>query len=776
MKKIFSCIFVLAIFFLLTACGKQKEPERVSNEIGGQLNVAYRPESTMHTLEADRISGACVIDHVLYVLSSRMDVQGDGGQYTTGNVAELSQISEDGAIRAMPLSYDFGHVEYFFSTPVSVQAGPDHTLWVLLDVRAGLTDDAGSWLEEADVHLLYQMDAKGSHLNTIELTEFEEELGIGLPNNFALDADGWFYFLYNGEIYVLSGELEYQFSLPTGFHSACTDLLVRFPDGQVGSLVRAAKGPGQDPVYEMRLIDKEARGWGAAYPLPKVSESAYPGSGGYLFFVNSSGHICGWNEERDILEQVVDSSGAYTDLSGHLLKCFSMDEDGTIQIVTCPGQDDTLERVTLTPLDPDGLPEKATLTLACLGASGPLQNYVNKFNQTRQDCQIQLVEYSDPHMPMEGYERMIVDIIAGNVPDILCLDRLPAEKFGAKGLFEDLWPYIESDPELGRDALMSRVLECAEQEGKLYYIFDGFSIVTAAAPAGVAGDRLGWTLEDMRAALEQMPEGCQAYSPAESKYRLLYELLNADMDRYVDWETGTCSFDGGEFQELLGYINSLDISPDQRGSGIEYMEEAVLDGRQMLYYDGSAGLITNFFDVQRCEAVLGGPVCFVGNPKGDGSCGSAFYVGFNSCPLAVTAACKDKEAAWSFLRELLLPQGVRALSDDVSMVSQFPINREDFEELWRRSAELEEEALPGRLFSDAEGNDLLSVRYEAPAQAEYGQIMALYDAIETMYRTDEDLWEIVSAEAGAYFAGELPLEETVSRIQARVQLYIDEQR
>ena len=35
-------------------------------------------------------------------------------------------------------------------------------------------------------------------------------------------------------------------------------------------------------------------------------------------------------------------------------------------------------------------------------------------------------------------------------------------QWGAKGLLEDLWPWIDKDPEISREDLMVRVLEAAE--------------------------------------------------------------------------------------------------------------------------------------------------------------------------------------------------------------------------------------------------------------------------------------------------------------------------
>ena len=75
-------------------------------------------------------------------------------------------------------------------------------------------------------------------------------------------------------------------------------------------------------------------------------------------------------------------------------------------------------------------------------------------------------------------------------------------RFGAMGMLEDLWPYIENDPDLGREAVMDRVLECAEQDGKLYTVFNSFGINTVVGSTAVVGDRTSWTLDDLRTALD----------------------------------------------------------------------------------------------------------------------------------------------------------------------------------------------------------------------------------------------------------------------------------
>ena len=52
--------------------------------------------------------------------------------------------------------------------------------------------------------------------------------------------------------------------------------------------------------------------------------------------------------------------------------------------------------------------------------------------------------------------------------------------------------------ELSREGLMDRPLEAASMGGRLYQVFSGFSMETAAGAVSAVGDRMGWTLEELR--------------------------------------------------------------------------------------------------------------------------------------------------------------------------------------------------------------------------------------------------------------------------------------
>ncbi len=757
--------FVLAFLLLLTACGGQNTTD-VPDENSTPEKAAYAPEYHSTGLDCERIDTGYAVDGGVYllVIHHRTDY---------GNSGSVVRMDPDGTITEILFSDDCLDGAYGVVRPSALCAGEDDTFWLLLDCvpRPKEIDQIvrGTFL--------CQYDSQGAELTRLEVTDALSEAGLDAASvrSVQLDAGGWLYLYGNGKVWALDAQQKLQFPLPceTMSYQCC----IMLPDGRPAALVREAKGPGEPPVYELRTIDKEAQDWGDAYALGSDGYQVFPGGGRYLFFWNSGNAIWGWNEESGTEELVLDQSNADVNFSSNLLRCFAALEDGRLAAVTWDnGQG---ELAVLTPVDPSELPEKTVLTLACVFCPNKLQWYVTEFNKASQDYRIEIKEYiTTSNLIADGLQRMAVEITAGNVPDLLCMNGLSVEKFGTKGILEDLWPYIDGDPGLSREDLMTHVLECVEVDGRLYEIFDSFAIKTAAGAAEVVGDRLSWTVADLQAALESMPEGASAYGSWETADYLLRELVNVNMNSYVDWMAGTCSFDSQEFKELLSYVGSLGLPMGQRGDGVMWTESLVMDKQQMLYAANYGEGLTNFQDIQLCESLFNGPVSFVGHPRLDGACGSSFYIGSESVPIAMTTSCKDKEGAWSFLRELLLPQESLPKTTEqlgrTYILSAFPINRQDFESLAQLSM-AEMEMRIGRSFSDESGN-YFSVTFTPLTQAEYDQIMELYNAIDSLYAEDADVMDAVLSEAAVYFSGDISLDEAASRIQKRVQLYLDEQR
>ena len=71
-------------------------------------------------------------------------------------------------------------------------------------------------------------------------------------------------------------------------------------------------------------------------------------------------------------------------------------------------------------------------------------------------------------------------IISGDMPDILDMSNLSVQIYQSKGLLEDLYPYMEHDPEIRKEDYFENVFEAISLDGKLPYLTDGCICLCAA--------------------------------------------------------------------------------------------------------------------------------------------------------------------------------------------------------------------------------------------------------------------------------------------------------
>lgn len=412
-------------------------------------------------------------------------------------------------------------------------------------------------------------------------------------------------------------------------------------------------------------------------------------------------------------------------------------------------------------------PETSTLIYAALDMQYVDREAVSIFNRTHTDVQIEIWDYSSDDVNGKlGKDRLMTEIMAGNCPDILDLgsplgykNQLPYQHLAEKGYLEDLWPYIEKDPELGRNGVMEAPLKAAEVNGGLYTVFAGVTINTLVGAESVVGDRYSWSLEELRAVFETMPENSVILPAYYTKSTMLFYMLGMDLESYIDWETGKCTFDSERFRSALKFVNSFPMEFDWNTVDTEEVNEEwnsqILNGRQML---SSNFLMTHMQDIQIADAIFGGRAAFIGYPVEDYSVGSSFSTSFPR--LAIAARCGNKEAAWEFIRRQLLP-------DEKSMkFSIIPINRQEFLRWCNELVDVEQPyAMAGRL-----------IELHQTTEDEVNRFLHFYNRIEKINFWDTHVYEIVENSANPYFAGDRSLDDTVALIQNRVTLYVNENR
>ncbi len=435
----------------------------------------------------------------------------------------------------------------------------------------------------------------------------------------------------------------------------------------------------------------------------------------------------------------------------------------TLTACSAGGQGDSAEEIT-------------TLIYANLTEGGVDRGAVEKFNRTHTDVQIEVRDYFDEE-GSDGKERLFTEIAAGKMPDIIDMGnsltrshRLPYQMMVHKGLLENLWPYIENDPELGRESVVEAPLKAAEVNGGLYVAFNCVSMLSLAGAESMVGNRYSWTLEELQEAFVAMPEGSTVLEYFLSKEGMFYSLFGMSIDSYVDWKTGECSFTGEGFKSMLEFLYHL---PDESEVGVinDYVdvnEEAtsrLMHGYQML---GTICIAwpaeIQFFDAYYG---LGGRAAFVGFPMEDGEVGSSFEI--KGPRLAMSSACKNKDAAWDFIRQIFLPQYKTVEIMEKRQQFGFPINRADYDLMTELDMDI------GRNETRALMDGPM-VEFRKATAEEFQRYEDFINHINKIDLFDNEILNIAQELAGAYFSGDKTLDETVALIQNRVTLYVNENR
>lgn len=751
-------LLTLTALMLLSACGGREE-----DALTGQ--VVYVPENVAFTSELQTVSDGCVMKGAVYLLGRTGD--------TRNNNYQLIRLSpEGGEAEALP-DYQSGtdNIDSFFLFG-TLRAGPDGTLWAMERLmRQSYDEEARKYVQE-EIHVLRRLDENGKELARLEYAGLEEKLGLGTVFDLLIDGDDDVFAQASEGIALLDEAGEARFTIGSeDWHSGN---LILLGDGRMGMTYTIMDAPGEYTA-SLRMINKETGDLGEGYQLASGTSSlvsVYDGEAEALFYYRIGDTLRVWREGAGESEQVANLLDI--GIESYTLNVVAFLDKSRLVIQSGSGYSDT-DRPSLDILmatDAGLVRDKKVLTYATIQLVGSQRNAIMAFNKSNPDYHISVTDYSQYGGREAAMTRLATEIGAGKMPDIIDLYAIPVSRWAANGLLEDLWPYIDSDPEISRDALMDRVFQAAEINGKLYQIGPYFGIDTLTGVKSVVGDRMTWTGADMWKALEAMPADCVPTS--DSRTSMLARLMELDWSRFVDWEAGTCDFTCQEFKSLLEFC--ADFPADALRLG----EKGVYEERQMLL----SMVITGFEFPQRARFLLGGDVAYVGYPNEWGKVGSS--VSFISSA-AMSSACKDKEGAWTFLRTLLLPRGETGIKSGA--YAYFPVNRADFQkaaELAMTPAyltyrdgtyELDDngEKIETSSHSELFQGIAQECMYYAATQEDYDQLMALYNAIDTYTRWDPGLEPIITEVAGAYFAGDKSLDETAELIQNRASLYVNEQ-
>ncbi|MDO4864756.1 MAG: hypothetical protein Q4A05_11360 [Ruminococcus sp.] len=428
---------------------------------------------------------------------------------------------------------------------------------------------------------------------------------------------------------------------------------------------------------------------------------------------------------------------------------------------------------------PDGGGESAGETvihLAVNGADSPLTKAVDSFNEMGTGWRVEIVDYYSPESAEDGSPQTDIDVrdfeLVQDIINTKDIDIVTSASFHNrttyinlmnKEAFADLNGFLENDSEINRTTLNSHVLDLNERNGKLMSIPTQYGVETMGGAAEYVGTKENWTLDEMLARWEEMPDNATIFG-GRTKENAFYVTIAGSIENYIDWTSGTVSFDSDDFRKALEFCNMFEYGDQQKTdydlSAPSFCYQCIID----------AYMPTAQFELGSSQP----KTTLVGYPSSDGKGASLSAYGYSFSILASSDENKQ-EGAWQFIRSFFTEeaQEENAVCCDEQGSGYFTqhgfcMNLKANESIKQRVAA--KESAPSSFESKGE-----TYETKFPTLADCD---ALDDYISRVDRwnagIDESLYMIVREEAFAYFADEITLDECIDRIQNRTSIWVSE--
>ena len=374
-------------------------------------------------------------------------------------------------------------------------------------------------------------------------------------------------------------------------------------------------------------------------------------------------------------------------------------------------------------------PVRRVLTIGAAGYGLELDAIVSEFNRENGEYVARMKLY-----PPEQGDRLLTEIAAGMGPDILLTGEWgPLSSVTADGgIFVDLMPYIDADPDISREDFLPMALEGMAPDGHLYLLAPAMKAESLLTHKTVWDRVPDWTLD----ALFTLSRDCDQSRTLFgcSKEQMLDTICAIASVQYVDFENVSCSFDAPSFARWLELAGSID-----------YYQYPATESALLYMHGLSAWDAVSLGDSEGLQ--------IVGFPGEDGP----LHLFSAANGYGVLANSPNTEGAWQFLRRMLLP-GTQSTLDGIPVIKA---------------------CVNAALTTNAAGyyqyveTELAFDNWMASIRPNIEKIAVLAD--EGVLIRPSAIDDIIRDEANRYFSGQKPLAEAVASIQSQAGVFLSEQ-
>ena len=555
------------------------------------------------------------------------------------------------------------------------------------------------------------------------------------------------------------------------------DSLVEMPDGRIAASI-------YDNEQMLCFLDDESGKFKDGVPMAFDVYNSVTGDGEYDFYYSNGSNFYGYKLGETPVKLF---NWINVDINGNNITVLDVTSDGRVVCLSNNWDTKTetynYDLITVKKVPYESVPHKEVLRMAVVNMDYRMQDMIIKFNRGNDKYRIEITDYSEYNNENDGWDagmtKLNTEILAGNVPDIFCLQGLNYTQLAAKGILEDLYPYLDNDKEFKRSDFFENVLQAMEVNGKLCQTVSGFYVNSAVGGASVVGDEPGWTYEEFNAALAEMRERvpeCTAFDQYTTRDSILQTCLALDMADFVNWETGKVSFDSEQFVKLLEFANSFPSEFDWENytySADDDTNSRLAQGRQMLAQTSAYSIDDLFYS--NYAPYLGGKVTYIGYPT---THGTGNMIALAEAAYGMSSKCANKDVAWEFLRGFFSREFQQ---ENYSMPSRIDV----FEAKAEEATTIQyQKTSDGKDMLDENGEKIPVVRYYAADGTELyrlepEQVQQIRDLIASTTKVadyNQEILDIVTEQAAPYFAGQKTAQEVAKLVQSKANIYVNEQR
>lgn len=404
------------------------------------------------------------------------------------------------------------------------------------------------------------------------------------------------------------------------------------------------------------------------------------------------------------------------------------------------------------------------LNVYALEDSNVLQQLITAYQKKYPDVMVKKtigMSGKDGVTAEDAIKTLNTEVLAGNGPDVIILDGLPTDSYIEKGALADISSYVKAADE--KEGLFTNITDAYATDGALYQVPTRFY-----CSAVVGSSDLIANSSDLKA-LEQY---VKQWDSAKGKVctplgaeTLLYSLYCADS---ASWKKTT----GIDSERLQQYLRTAKALYDADGYSekervTDEMARNTMDGQLMSLVSQSAmssligmgqisfGSLTDVGSIQQLYAVEK-------EQKGAFALLDAgeyrAFVPYVSLGLAKSGA--ENKNAQAFIKLALSAEGQKQMNEG------FSINC--------TALEKECEGTSSYYIGASYGEKSITLDVKKITKKQKQELVQLLESLDTPSWTDRVVEDLVLSEGKLYLQGKQSMEETVSAITKKVQLYVAE--